>query len=207
MAIKTRTLGKSGLEVSALGLGCMGMSFAFQTYKSPVGLLYLVSNDDKLCALVFERNWEQVSRQYDALEHQQTAVLTAAHQQLDEYFAGKRTEFDVPYVLTGTKFQNAVWAALAKIPFGQTWTYKQQAVAVNSPKAVRAIGRTNGLNPISIILPCHRVIGSDGSLTGYGGGLEVKAALLRLEGKEFDKPANEMPMALLRDTHANPVAG
>ena len=101
--------------------------------------------------------------------------------QLDEYFAGDRTEFDVPLDPVGTDFQLKAWLALRAIPYGQTRTYGEQARVIGSPNAVRAVGSANGRNPISIIVPCHRVIGSDGSLTGFGGGLEAKRYLLDLE--------------------------
>lgn len=98
--------------------------------------------------------------------------------QLGEYFAGARTEFDLPLSATGTAFQQSVWAALNAIPYGETRTYAEQATHIGSPKAVRAVGAANGRNPISIIVPCHRVIGADGSLTGYGGGMDAKRWLL-----------------------------
>ena len=101
--------------------------------------------------------------------------------QLDEYFAGTRTEFAFPYRLNGTPFQEKVWEALRHIPYGETRTYKDIAIAIGHPKAFRAVGRANNANPIFIAIPCHRVIGADGSLVGYGGGLEMKKALLELE--------------------------
>ena len=107
-------------------------------------------------------------------------MLDATAAQLDEYFAGTRTAFDLPLDLHGTPFQLAAWQALAEIPYGETRTYGEQADRIGRPSAVRAIGAANGRNPVSIVLPCHRVIGSNGSLVGFGGGLEVKAALLEL---------------------------
>jgi methylated-DNA-[protein]-cysteine S-methyltransferase len=108
-------------------------------------------------------------------------VLALARRELDRYFAGKLTAFTVPTAAQGTPFQRTVWAALSKIPYGATRSYAQQAAAIGRPKAVRAVGAANGKNPISIIVPCHRVIGADGSLTGFGGGLPRKQALLDLE--------------------------
>jgi methylated-DNA-[protein]-cysteine S-methyltransferase len=108
-------------------------------------------------------------------------VLAQGRRELDRYFAGKLTAFTVPTAAQGTPFQRAVWAALSKIPYGATRTYAQQAAAIGRPKAVRAVGAANGKNPISIIVPCHRVIGADGCLTGFGGGLPRKQALLDLE--------------------------
>ncbi|MFM2484198.1 methylated-DNA--[protein]-cysteine S-methyltransferase [Celerinatantimonas yamalensis] len=112
----------------------------------------------------------------------QHPMLVAVILQLNEYLAGKRTRFTLPVVMTGTPFQRSVWQALMTIPFGETRTYQQLANAIGHPRAVRAVGAANGRNPISIIVPCHRVIGSNGKLTGYAGGVERKAALLQLEG-------------------------
>ena len=103
--------------------------------------------------------------------------------QLEEYFAGSRTEFQLPLGATGTAFQQRVWAALTTIPYGATATYGDIATAIGSPKAVRAVGLANGRNPISIVVPCHRVVGAGGALTGYGGGLAAKQALLDLESR------------------------
>ena len=105
--------------------------------------------------------------------------------QLDEYFAGRRQRFELPLAPQGTAFQQAVWQALLQIPFGQTRCYSALAAEIERPKAVRAVGAANGANPIAIIIPCHRVIGSDGSLTGYAGGLPRKALLLKLEGAQL----------------------
>ncbi len=160
------------------------MEVQFQKYNSPVGPLYLVANDQKLVAIVFGKNWQDWRSQYEKAFATESAVLKRTALQLDEYFAGKRKSFDIPYELHGTDFQKRVWTALAKIPFGKTKTYKEQAVMVKSPKAVRAVGGSNGRNPLCIILPCHRVIGSNGTLTGYGGGMEAKQFLLKHEGIE-----------------------
>ena len=113
--------------------------------------------------------------------HSETPLIQKAASQLREYFDGKRTAFDLPLALCGTDFQNAVWKALQTIPYGQTRSYKDIALLVGSPKAYRAVGMANNRNPIAIIVPCHRVVGSDGSLTGYAGGLAVKERLLALE--------------------------
>jgi methylated-DNA-[protein]-cysteine S-methyltransferase len=109
------------------------------------------------------------------------AIIAKARRQLDAYFAGKLRGFDLPLAPQGTEFQQRVWAALLKIPYGATRSYGQQAAAIGSPKAVRAVGLANGRNPIAIIIPCHRVIGANGSLTGYGGGMARKRLLLDLE--------------------------
>ena len=112
---------------------------------------------------------------------EETELIRETKRQLDEYFAGKRKDFDVPTRLNGTEFQKRVWLALRDIPSGKTASYKDIAAAVGCPEGYRAVGMANNRNPISIIYPCHRVVGSDGSLTGYGGGLDVKAKLLELE--------------------------
>ena len=115
----------------------------------------------------------------------ETPLLQEAEEQLNEYFAGARREFDLPLAPKGTPFQKAVWAEMCRIPYGETRTYGQLAQAIGSPKAVRAVGLANGANPVGVVVPCHRVIGSDGSLTGYGGGLERKRWLLTHEGASF----------------------
>ena len=116
----------------------------------------------------------------DATE-QETPLLQQAAAQLTEYFSGQRHHFDLPLDEHGTPFQLRVWSALRRIPYGETRSYKQLAVAIGSPKAFRAVGMANNRNPISIVTPCHRVIGSDGSLVGYAGGIELKRALLDIE--------------------------
>lgn len=110
------------------------------------------------------------------------ALFEKTKQQLDGYFAGERDHFSVPIAAEGTPFQQSVWQALTRIPFGETWSYQQLADEIGNPKAVRAVGLANGKNPVSIIVPCHRVIGKNGKLTGYAGGVERKSALLKLEG-------------------------
>lgn len=140
---------------------------------SPVGRLLLASDERGLCAL----------RRVEApvTEVPQEPVLQAAARQLGEYFAGQRRVFEMPLSLAGTAFQQACWHALCGIPYGETRTYAQQASAIGRPKAVRAVGGANHHNPVWIIVPCHRVIGADGSLTGYGGGIDMKEQLLKLE--------------------------
>lgn len=108
-------------------------------------------------------------------------IIIRTTAELDEYFAGRRKTFDIPTVFTGTAFQNTVWTELTKIPYGTTISYGELARRIHNPKAVRAVAAANAVNPISIIVPCHRVIGSDNSLTGYGGGLDVKKMLLKIE--------------------------
>ena len=146
----------------------------FVVVQSPVGDLTLTEENGALTGLYFGRR---------SLEGEEglTALLERASRQLEEYFAGKRKQFDLPLSLWGTEFQRQVWAALRDIPYGETRSYGQIAQAVGRPKAVRAVGMANHRNPISIIVPCHRVVGADGSLTGYGGGLAAKEFLLALE--------------------------
>lgn len=121
------------------------------------------------------------------LNHSQPSSLSNnAIRQVSEYFEGKRTTFDLPLQMTGTDFQKNVWRELCNIPYGETRTYKQIAIAIGNPKAVRAVGLANNKNPISIIVPCHRVIGSNGKLVGYAGGLDIKRWLLQLEQRSSD---------------------
>ena len=149
---------------------------------SPIGRLRLVATDQGLSHLLFDQQvGEDMDSDGDPAETDNHPVLAAATAQLAEYFAGRRQEFDIPLDLSGTEFQRAAWSALANVPFGETRSYRQQAEAIGRPKAVRAIGAANGKNPVPIVLPCHRIVGSDGSLTGYGGGLPIKEYLLNHE--------------------------
>lgn len=146
-------------------------------HESPVGPLTLHSNGQAITGVEFEASRHPLRPSVRGEDR----VLAQARRELDRYFAGKLTAFSVPTAAEGTPFQRAVWAALTKIPYGATRTYAQQAAAIDRPRAVRAVGAANGRNPISIIVPCHRVIGADGGLTGFGGGLPRKQALLDLE--------------------------
>jgi methylated-DNA-[protein]-cysteine S-methyltransferase len=160
-------------------------SLALRTYvivPSPIGPLTLVAEDGQLAALYMDA--QQHRPDDDSLGapgDPAAAPFAAAARQLADYFAGRLTEFDLPLAPAGTAFQRQVWAALRTIPYGQTWSYAQLADKVGRPTAVRAVGLANGKNPIALVIPCHRVIGSDGSLTGYGGGLDRKRFLLDLE--------------------------
>jgi methylated-DNA-[protein]-cysteine S-methyltransferase len=145
-----------------------------QVIETPVGGLRLEIEGGAITVLSFTDE-----RPGPALDDPLAGAVVV---QLGEYFAGARREFDLPLAPRGTEFQRAVWAELALIPFGHTISYGELARRLGNPAAVRAVGRANGSNPIPIVLPCHRVIGADGSLTGYGGGLDRKQALLRLEG-------------------------
>lgn len=158
-------------------------------YESPCGILLLGSYEDKLCLCDWqtEKHHDYVSRRLKRIlqtdfEEGTSEVIERTVCQLDDFFTGKRKEFDVPLLFVGTDFQKTVWNELLKIPFGTTISYGEMARRIGMPKAVRAVANANGANAISILAPCHRVIGSDHSLTGYGGGLDVKRALLELEG-------------------------
>jgi methylated-DNA-[protein]-cysteine S-methyltransferase len=146
----------------------------YQTYLSPVGTLHLYANDSALLYVGF-------TQKYPVINHRNTPLFREAARQFDEYFDGKRTAFNLPFQMAGTPFQQKVWQALQTIPYGETRTYGQIAAQIGLPKAARAVGLANNRNPISIIVPCHRVIGSNGKLVGYAGGLPVKAELLSLE--------------------------
>jgi methylated-DNA-[protein]-cysteine S-methyltransferase len=150
-----------------------------------VGTLLLAARQDGLTHLLFaDRNRRDEAPRGDGSAAAAT-ILAAARDQLDEYFAGRRRRFDLRLAPAGTGFRLAVWRQLTRIPYGRTTSYGELAAAIGRPRAVRAVGAANGANPISIIVPCHRVIGRDGSLTGYGGGLAAKRALLALEGVEL----------------------
>lgn len=149
---------------------------------SPIGRLMLEEEDGALVRVAFEREIPAgIEEQADKLPLQAKEVLEKAQRQLEEYFAGERKVFNLPLAPKGTEFQKKVWAALRDIPYGETRSYGQIAAAVGNPKASRAVGMANHRNPISIIVPCHRVIGADGRLVGFGGGLWIKEKLLKLE--------------------------
>ncbi|MFW6118029.1 MAG: methylated-DNA--[protein]-cysteine S-methyltransferase [Chloroflexota bacterium] len=161
---------------------------SIQYHKTDVGELILGSFRGKLCLLGFgDREMRRAvdGRIKEGLAaefvEQDAEVLEKTRKQVDEYLSGNRKEFDIPLLMVGTDFQRRVWKALMKVPYGVTSTYGQIAEDIGSPKAVRAVGNANSVNPISIIIPCHRIIGSDGELVGYGGGLPVKKRLLKLE--------------------------
>ncbi|MGH8273263.1 MAG: methylated-DNA--[protein]-cysteine S-methyltransferase [Gammaproteobacteria bacterium] len=148
--------------------------------ESPVGQLTLTADEKALTGIYFEG--EQVPSEDGWESRPSHPVLKAARRQLEEYFAGERKTFDLPLAPKGTAFQRQVWKALERIPYGETQSYGEIARKIKNPKAVRAVGAANGANPIPIVVPCHRVIGADGTLTGYGGGLPRKQKLLALEG-------------------------
>jgi methylated-DNA-[protein]-cysteine S-methyltransferase len=151
-----------------------------QLDDSPVGPLLLAGDRDALHVLAFGAGSRP--RQINAeWQPDVKGVLGPIRKELDRYFAGQLTQFSIPVAFNGTPFQNMVWQELRRIPYGETISYRELAERIGKPKAVRAVGLANGANPIAIVVPCHRVIGSNGSLTGFGGGLPTKRALLDLE--------------------------
>ena len=156
--------------------------------ESPVGRLKLVASDIGLAAVLWENDDPGRVRLASGVAAPGHPVLAAAERQLGEYFAGRRATFDIALDFRGTDFQVRVWEALREIPYGETRSYGQIAARIGRPTAVRAVGAANGRNPISIIAPCHRVIGSTGKLTGFAGGLAVKERLLGLEARAKGLP-------------------
>lgn len=163
---------------------------AYRMLTTPLGEMMAAATEAGLCLLEFTEP-QRLARQLPALERylgeplqavNDQPVLNAAQRQLDAYFAGELADFELPLDLLGTDFQCQAWSALLNIPYGQTRSYQQQAQSIDRPQSVRAVARANGDNRIAIVVPCHRVIGKDGSLTGYGGGLWRKQRLLALEG-------------------------
>ena len=165
--------------------------YFYKMMDSPVGKLKLVATDDGLAGILWQTDRLPRGPQNVETEHDDHPVLIEAERQLDEYFAGKRKEFALKLDVSGTDFQRKVWNALLTIPFGETRSYGQIARQIGQPRAVRAVGAANGRNPVSIVAPCHRVIGSTGKLTGSAGGLDVKAQLLALEGAKTRSLAPE----------------
>ncbi len=156
----------------------------YTTIDSPVGTLLLAATNDGLSHVLFDRGAQPDATWIadNGTIGQASHWLTQTRQQLAEYFAGTRRDFDIPLTATGTEFQRQVWQSLQSINYGTTISYGELARRIGNPRAVRAVGLANGRNPISIIVPCHRVIGANGTLTGYGGGLDRKQTLLSLEG-------------------------
>ena len=192
--------------------------YCYKQVSSPVGALKLVASDDGLGAILWENDNPRRVRLNIVAEDENHPVLLETERQLKEYFAGRRKIFDLKLDFAGTEFQKKVWQALLAIPFGETRSYTQIANQIGSPKAVRAVGAANGRNPISIIAPCHRVVGSTGKLTGFAGGLEAKARLLELEGahggaeprrREIEKAAHLLrhePMAAMEKADGKRIA-
>lgn len=164
------------------------MKLAYQKWRSPIGDLHIVASESSLVTVAYDSTWEKIKRviseEFSGGENEVTESTIA---QLAEYFNRERKAFTLPISLSGTPFQVAAWKALKKIPYGETRSYQEQAKLLDKPKAVRAVGAANGRNPIAIVVPCHRVIGHDGTLTGYAGGIEMKKRLLILEGIELSR--------------------
>ena len=161
----------------------MAMQLASLKINSPTGTLRLVANNEGLCAIEWQHSDDNSEAHDPQSAESRHAILSRAAAQLAEYFEGKREQFDLPLAACGTEFQKKVWAELALIPYGQTTTYGAMARAVGSPKGARAVGAANRRNPLPIVVPCHRAIGTSGALIGFAGGLPAKIALLAIEAK------------------------
>ncbi len=159
----------------------MHISHSYKMIRTPVGILKLIASDKGLVAVLWPNDNTQRTKLTEGRENKKHPILLQAEKQIQDYFGGKLKKFSVPLDMKGTDFQKRVWKALLKIPYGRTKSYGELASQIGSPLASRAVGMANGRNPISIIVPCHRVIGANGKLTGFAGGLEVKAQLLHLE--------------------------
>ena len=157
------------------------MQLVYMYMESPVGALKLVAHDQALVAVMWDNEDHKRVRLAELIKNIQHPMLLKVKQQLEQYFAGQRQQFNLPLDFQGTDFQQRVWRALLTIPYGETRSYKDIALQIGNQKAVRAVGAANGRNPISIIAPCHRVIGSGGALVGFAGGLDKKQILLSLE--------------------------
>jgi methylated-DNA-[protein]-cysteine S-methyltransferase len=162
------------------------MGYLYKMVESPVGQLKLIASEKGLAAILWEKDDPRRVRLGPMEPDPGNRFLKQAESQLKAYFSGKLKKFTVPLDFKGTDFQKSVWAALLTIPFGETRSYGEIAKQIGRPDASRAVGAANGRNPISIIAPCHRVVGTNGKLTGFAGGLDAKDRLLRLEGRDPD---------------------
>ena len=160
------------------------MTFYYDYHRTTIGELLLAGDGQSLSLLGFPEG--KMARRHDSHWIRASQPFDDVTRQLDDYFAGKLQVFDVQLELAGTSFQQAVWSALKMIPYGETCTYGELAARIGRPRASRAVGAANGVNPVPIIIPCHRVIGSNGSLTGFGGGIRTKQALLSMESRTAD---------------------
>ena len=156
-------------------------------YESPIGKLTIAEQEGKLRGIWLTGELKLMPETEITIIKEETPLIAETHRQLEEYFAGKRQAFDLPLLPQGTDFQQRVWQELYKIPYGETVSYGEIAKRIGDPKAARAVGMANNKNPWLIVVPCHRVIGADGSLVGYGGGSSIKSFLLELEKKNFAK--------------------
>lgn len=168
-----------------MSISCSALYFT--EMASPVGQLRLYAHDSALVAVLWEHEQPHRVKLSAAMRHDQHPILCEAVTQLTAYFSAQRTHFDLPLAFFGTEFQQQVWQALRSIPFGETRSYQYIATQIGNPKAVRAVGAANGKNPLSIIVPCHRVVGAQGKLVGFAGGLANKQLLLDLEKVKKDQ--------------------
>ena len=175
----TSAIGTAKSKAAIVGVNAVRYTW----YESPIGPLLLAGSDAGLKLVSFSEG--RRARAVNPEWREDSSAFAQVMEQLRSYFAGKRSSFELPLVLTGTEFQKKVWNALQAIAYGETISYKELAQRVGNPQAVRAVGAANGANPIPIIIPCHRVIGHDGSLTGFGGGLPLKKKLLQLESRQL----------------------
>jgi methylated-DNA-[protein]-cysteine S-methyltransferase len=176
------------------------MAHVYKWIRSPIGVLQLVASDDGLAAILWAdefRSWKHLGPA--PTQHPTHPILVETERQLGEYFAGTRKQFTLRLDFDGTAFQKAVWAALLTIPYGEVRSYGEIARQIGKPKAMRAVGAAAGMNPISIIAPCHRVLGADGTLTGFAGGLEAKIGLLAVENIPYRKSAKDGKAPALAD--------
>ena len=169
------------------GIFSLPENAAYNEMNSPVGKLTIVTSSEGLHAILWDNDRE--NSKYEKIiktlcKSKNEKIIIETKKQLSEYFQGKRKKFDLPLRLSGTDFQIKAWKQLLKIPFGKTLSYAEQAEKIGDKNKARAVGMANGQNPISIVIPCHRVIGSNGHLTGFGGGIDKKAILLKLEQNE-----------------------
>jgi methylated-DNA-[protein]-cysteine S-methyltransferase len=164
--------------VSHLAKG--GLEMNYQEFESSVGRLHVVATTDALKVVAYDSNWRGIKKKIK-VDAGPNRITKAVVKQITEYLSGRRTQFEIALAPEGTAFQKKVWNALEKIPFGETRTYTKLANKIGKPTAIRAVGRANGANPICILIPCHRVVGTEGHLTGYTAGIKVKENLLRLE--------------------------
>jgi methylated-DNA-[protein]-cysteine S-methyltransferase len=170
------------------------MAHAYKFFESPVGRLKLVASDKGLTAVLWQNDNPKRVRLGAMIEDPENPILLETERQLTAYFAGKLKAFTVPLDFNGTDFQKRVWTALLAIPFGETRSYAEVAREIGRPTASRAVGAANGRNPISIVAPCHRVVGSTGALTGFAGGLAAKSILLALESRGSAAPVEPSTM-------------
>lgn len=166
----------------------MPETLKYCTFETPIGDMYAVSSDQGICLLEFTERKELNKELKELAKHFETDIqegesdyLTQLKKELTDYFNGELKSFTIPLIFTGSDFQKKVWNALLEVPYGETRTYMEQTLVLGDPKAIRAVASANGRNKIAIVVPCHRIIGSDGSLTGYAGGIDRKRFLLNLE--------------------------